>query len=1722
MAVHRMRVRQYRAGGGSPPDAQMPDMLEFLIRTGTLAVLARRCTQATPRLRWMVQKNGTLCETLSMALIGLEQTHAYAKLAQFELEVSELHLRNVLWDGTRSAVLSQAPDAPIDDMIEAYHADAAADLHPARFISPHGLLHGLRDVVECMTTGIPLPGDSRPAAAAQLERAVRGVRLGAAELRRTGALEHAAAFAEALDVALAGFLEVSRERRTDEVLRCADMLLRAVRVLQVHAGSSSSSSSSMGVMTNSSGGVGGGAGEKGAPAEVGAAAAAAAAAADLAAAAINDLRVVCCGPALSYLVLSAGVTALWHLDGGRWYRISCRQFSHIALGTKRYIAAAKGVAAAEMRADSRPCIGIPDNLEMLLMWLEAAPGGAAAAASPVRRVAAAAAGGDAGSSNSSGGRGSACAGAATGSAPQAGAACRVGGLGAAAAVAGAGGGGAVILDTAGGNTEAAPPAAAGAAVPAAAAAAAAAVAAAAAAAAVVVSTCSRSAVGGTPFASSSCAAASGSQAGSSTSTSTSSTNDNQLPLPPLGPVPGRRLARELVLRVAGAALTSARAWLDQAAAVAASGAAAAVAASGAAAATASGAAVSATGGADAAAARAAAMSADAPNGEPVLRCGLPRRQALILALEALRQSQQLSLWARRRRGEAAAAAAAAAATGITCGGAAVPENPRVAAEELAHWRHVAAACGVLPDLVQRMPGAAAAAAAAGGGSGSGSGAAAGGPSTFTHTAHGAAAAQGVAAAGIAAAATATGDVQAPDERAEALRRLRVSDLLGIPGSGWHPGLPPALVVGPGDRIGPGHMGRPLQLPLPLPLRCALEGGMLPALEQLLRRVGEDVAGPHAALCFGAAYVHMQAWLGLALSGCSSRSSSSRAEEAATAAAGCAGDGGGVRDQGLREAAALVVTYGKLLRRAAAPLLAFADKCCGVGCAGAEVARSAAAAAAGGDFSLLVKQAQHLARDAALLLRSWVDCLLPQRGIGGGALSWQPQANGGVVPEREPHQQQQQQQQQQQPHHQQQQQQVAAAALAALAARQWYPTIASLARRCWFVSTSIFLDDTPLPLGDEELRAGVEGAAASVRVTRSMLGPVVVAAAREFRDAFAGSREFHLMYGPALERLLPPAQRVAAAERTAAKPLQSLKGSAASHQAATLAAAPPPSRCAASLVRHLQSCDVFASLHGQLSMADVGGRHTRVLATAQSLYAAPVTGRVVEGWWRRGGWEGGGWLALYQPADVVDVLGVYVAQATTTMACSDAPTLALVRLLPAAIQLHPRAAAVNIATTAAALAAAAAPLPPAGELHARGPLADGDADWHVSACWRPEWLRARADALEAMAATSGAAAKAEVGKQAQRPQQQQQPQQQPQPQQQQGRGRRRQGAPPSGQGAADADAPGVADQASGSGGGGGGGGAAAWSAAADAAAAAADRAERLQATLASLRQAADMVERLLQQLPPAGSLARVRLLMEADEDEEEWWRAERERLQEEEEEQARKRRRCGQPAGAGGDSSSSGSSSGSSSSGGGSVADAGVGAGAGVSAAVGSSTAAGVVGGGEGEAPAPLLGAVVWRRVCAAAQDATWALQQLEFTCGDGSSSSNSSSSSSSSWLKTCSYAGCVNLAGDSELGLRLRGCGGGCGAVLYCCRECQVADWKAGHKEACGGRAAAAAPPAAAAGRGAGGGGAAAGAGPGAGGAGPAAAGASTGTGTGTAAAAVATAGAGAGAGTAAAAARGK
>ncbi|KAG2450372.1 hypothetical protein HYH02_004876 [Chlamydomonas schloesseri] len=52
--------------------------------------------------------------------------------------------------------------------------------------------------------------------------------------------------------------------------------------------------------------------------------------------------------------------------------------------------------------------------------------------------------------------------------------------------------------------------------------------------------------------------------------------------------------------------------------------------------------------------------------------------------------------------------------------------------------------------------------------------------------------------------------------------------------------------------------------------------------------------------------------------------------------------------------------------------------------------------------------------------------------------------------------------------------------------------------------------------------------------------------------------------------------------------------------------------------------------------------------------------------------------------------------------------------------------------------------------------------------------------------------------------------------------------------------------------------------------------------------------------------------------------------------------------------------------------------------------------------------------------------------------------------RLCSNPACIELEGDCEAERPLKACAGCGGAAAYCCRACQVAHWKAGHKAACG------------------------------------------------------------------------
>ncbi|KAG2497746.1 hypothetical protein HYH03_004479 [Edaphochlamys debaryana] len=52
-------------------------------------------------------------------------------------------------------------------------------------------------------------------------------------------------------------------------------------------------------------------------------------------------------------------------------------------------------------------------------------------------------------------------------------------------------------------------------------------------------------------------------------------------------------------------------------------------------------------------------------------------------------------------------------------------------------------------------------------------------------------------------------------------------------------------------------------------------------------------------------------------------------------------------------------------------------------------------------------------------------------------------------------------------------------------------------------------------------------------------------------------------------------------------------------------------------------------------------------------------------------------------------------------------------------------------------------------------------------------------------------------------------------------------------------------------------------------------------------------------------------------------------------------------------------------------------------------------------------------------------------------------------LPACANPACASLEGDSAAEVRLQQCGR-CRRVSYCCRDCQTAHWKAGHKAECG------------------------------------------------------------------------
>ncbi|PNH11940.1 hypothetical protein TSOC_001152 [Tetrabaena socialis] len=95
-----------------------------------------------------------------------------------------------------------------------------------------------------------------------------------------------------------------------------------------------------------------------------------------------------------------------------------------------------------------------------------------------------------------------------------------------------------------------------------------------------------------------------------------------------------------------------------------------------------------------------------------------------------------------------------------------------------------------------------------------------------------------------------------------------------------------------------------------------------------------------------------------------------------------------------------------------------------------------------------------------------------------------------------------------------------------------------------------------------------------------------------------------------------------------------------------------------------------------------------------------------------------------------------------------------------------------------------------------------------------------------------------------------------------------------------------------------------------------------------------------------------------------------------------------------------------------------------------------------EALEPLLLFIAWQRIENAAAICTDDMQQLAAALVPVAQARGV--------LRTCSYPGCVSLAGDSEAEAEagLLTCGR-CGTVQYCCGGCQANHWRAGHRKAC-------------------------------------------------------------------------
>ena len=83
--------------------------------------------------------------------------------------------------------------------------------------------------------------------------------------------------------------------------------------------------------------------------------------------------------------------------------------------------------------------------------------------------------------------------------------------------------------------------------------------------------------------------------------------------------------------------------------------------------------------------------------------------------------------------------------------------------------------------------------------------------------------------------------------------------------------------------------------------------------------------------------------------------------------------------------------------------------------------------------------------------------------------------------------------------------------------------------------------------------------------------------------------------------------------------------------------------------------------------------------------------------------------------------------------------------------------------------------------------------------------------------------------------------------------------------------------------------------------------------------------------------------------------------------------------------------------------------------------------------------------------ADWEVFQAELLSAPSTDGRSPAASSGCCWGEGlwCFNPACTNLEGPSELALKTRACGGGCG-VRYCSPECQAQGWRDGHSFSCG------------------------------------------------------------------------